>query len=69
VPRTIVLAHGILGFVLAPVPSPLANHFNGAQKHLEAPGHNVRAPGVAGSVVGSLLQPAPPSTRPFLWRA
>ena len=51
--KTIVLAHGILGFGdLIPSFLPAVHYFNGVRKHLEDQGHNVIAPQV--EAVGSV---------------
>jgi triacylglycerol lipase len=51
--KTIVLAHGVLGFGAVPVLSMFVNYFNGVAAHLRGQGHQVSAPSVAplGSVV------------------
>jgi len=52
--RTLILAHGVLGFGSLPEPLGLLNYFNGVAAHLRRAGHGVIAPTV--NPVGSVVQ-------------
>jgi triacylglycerol lipase len=52
--RTLILAHGILGFGRLPALSAVVNYFNGVARHLERQGHVVFAPQV--SPIGGVVE-------------